>query len=181
MFYPWKRFFRVYRMLFLKTCLQSVSYHVPDSFQNLIILPNLMLVIFSWSSTLVSLSEANNWKTTKNGECRAFFGHLWHCSLTLPVKKSFFVFRGNFLLSLLFPLPLVLSLGTTGKILVQTLIYLLNQAPMAKETKALLPKLAPQHSDCWFQDQCLPSDTLFPQQRTEGNTTCTPMPMAVTA
>jgi len=45
-------------------------------------------------------------------------GSLFHCSVTLTVKKFFLIFIWSFLYSSLCSLPYVLSLGTTEKSLV---------------------------------------------------------------
>jgi len=49
------------------------------------------------------------------GESTASLGSLFQRSVTLSVKKFFFMFRWNFLCFNLCLLPLVLSLGTTDK------------------------------------------------------------------
>lgn len=63
------------------------------------------------------------------GECWVFpekqtpkplWASLFQCSVTVTGKKFSLVFRGNFLCSGLCSLPLVLSLGTTGKSLVSS-------------------------------------------------------------
>jgi len=60
-----------------------------------------------WSSEVLSNS--------KDEGSSASLGHLFHCSITCPVKKFSYMFKWNLLYFSLCPLPLVLSLGTTEK------------------------------------------------------------------
>jgi len=55
---------------------------------------------------------------SREGDSTASLGSLFQCSVTLRGKKFFLMFRRNFLCFSLSPLPLVLSLGITGKSLV---------------------------------------------------------------
>ena len=52
---------------------------------------------------------------SREGDSTTSLGSLLQGSVTLRVKKFFLMFRRNFLCFSLCPLPLVLSLGTTGK------------------------------------------------------------------
>ena len=52
---------------------------------------------------------------SREGDSTTSLGSLFQCSVTLRGKKFFLMFRRNFLCFSLCPLPLVLSLGTTGK------------------------------------------------------------------
>jgi len=54
---------------------------------------------------------------SREGDSTATLGSLGQCSITLRGKKFFLMFRRNFLCFGLCPLPLVLSLGTTGEML----------------------------------------------------------------
>ena len=55
------------------------------------------------------------WNISREGDSTASLGSLFQCSVTLRVKKFFLGFSWSFLGFSLCPLPLVLSLGTTGK------------------------------------------------------------------
>jgi len=54
---------------------------------------------------------------SREGDSTTSLGRLFQCSITLRVKKFFFVLSWNFLCFSLCPLPLVLSLDTTEKCL----------------------------------------------------------------
>jgi len=66
----------------------------------------------SWLHRTLSRQVLN---ISREGDSTAPLGSLCQGSVTLRVKKFFLVFRRNFPCSSLCPLPLVLSLGTTGK------------------------------------------------------------------
>ena len=55
------------------------------------------------------------WNISREGDSTASLGSLYQCSVILRGKKFFLMFSWNFLCFSLCPLPLVLSLGTTGK------------------------------------------------------------------
>jgi len=55
------------------------------------------------------------WNISREGDSTASLGSLGQGSVTLRGKKFYLIFSWNFLGFSLCPLPLVLSLGTTGK------------------------------------------------------------------
>jgi len=59
--------------------------------------------------------SSRGWNISREGDSTALLGSLGQGSVTLRGKKFFLMFRRNFLCFSLCPLPLVLSLGTTGK------------------------------------------------------------------
>ena len=66
-------------------------------------------------SRLHSTAARRGWNISREGDSTASLGSLGQGSVTLRGKKFFLKFRRNFLCLSLCPLPLVLSLGTTGK------------------------------------------------------------------
>ena len=62
-----------------------------------------------------STAARQGWNISREGDSTAPLGSLGQGSVTLRGKKFFLGFRRNFLCFSLCPLPLVLSLGTTGK------------------------------------------------------------------
>ena len=53
------------------------------------------------------------WSVSRQGDSTASLGSLFQCSVILTVKKFFLLLRWDFLCSSLYPLPLVMLLGTT--------------------------------------------------------------------
>jgi len=66
-------------------------------------------------SRLHSTTARRVWNISREGDCTASLDSLGQVSITLRLKKFFLMFSWNFLCFSLCPLPLVLSLGTTGK------------------------------------------------------------------
>ena len=62
-----------------------------------------------------STAARRGWNISRDGDSTASLGSLGQGSVTLRGKKFFLIFSWSFLCSSLCPLPLVLSLGTTGK------------------------------------------------------------------
>ena len=66
-------------------------------------------------SRLHSTASRRGWNISREEDSTTSLGSLGQGSVTLRVKKFFLMFSWNFLGFSLCPLPLVLSLGTTGK------------------------------------------------------------------
>ena len=62
-------------------------------------------------------------RISKDGDSMISLGSLCHCSVTLTVKKLCLMFRQSLPYCSLCPLPLVLSLGTTGKSLAPSSLH----------------------------------------------------------
>jgi len=66
-------------------------------------------------SRLHSTASRRGWNISKEGDSTTSLRSLCQDSFSLRGKKFFLIFSWNFLCLSLCPLPLVLSLGTTGK------------------------------------------------------------------
>ena len=67
-------------------------------------------------SRLHSTASSRVWNISREGDSTASLGSLGQGSITLRGKKFFLMFSWSFLCFSLCPLPLVLSLGITGKL-----------------------------------------------------------------